>query len=464
MQAKRDYPLFKSIQLINHDYSKTQLLNINLNQLSNKNRISKLLEKINSTSKIRDKSLSQRDSLSDISSEASSHNPSPTLHSSALPIKKDIISAKYQYHKRNISEFTLDEATIKNKNMINDNLLKFIRQNRKSTSNTAKIPSPSRIIEKMNGVINEGYPEHQIDISENTNSINSLLFVPQEKVFPTNPLSNHYFIKPLLSQNLLELSYKENQNVAYKSSMEDKGTFTMYMNSNNNNHLITLFDGHGGSSISSYLQQNFATTFKSKLLQHTSIPKALFNTFISIDKQIHQLDLVNMGSTGTAVYITQENNVNVLYCANIGDTRCMLISPTHIERISCDHRADEPKEKQRIENSGGFVVNGRVNGRLMLSRAFGDFEMKNFGVKAEPHISRKEIHGDIEGNNLFMVLACDGIWDVLSETDVQQIIKYEINKNSNQNNITERMSNTILNSAIVNGAWDNLSLFVVKLT
>ena len=68
MQAKRDYPLFKSIQLINHDYSKTQLLNINLNQLSNKNRISKLLEKINSTSKIRDNSLSQRDSSSDISS------------------------------------------------------------------------------------------------------------------------------------------------------------------------------------------------------------------------------------------------------------------------------------------------------------------------------------------------------------------------------------------------------------
>jgi serine/threonine protein phosphatase PrpC len=63
-----------------------------------------------------------------------------------------------------------------------------------------------------------------------------------------------------------------------------------------------------------------------------------------------------------------------------------------------------------------------------------------------------------------MVLACDGIWDVLSETDVQHIIKYEINKNSNQNNITERMSNTILNSAIANGAWDNLSLFVVKLT
>ena len=464
MQTKRDYPLFKPIQLINHDFSQTQLLNINFNQLSDKNRISKLLEKINTTSKTKDNSLSQKDCLSDISSEASSHNPSPTLHSSALPIKKDNALTKYPYHKRNISEFTLDEKAIKSKNITNDNLLKFIRQNRKNTSNTAKIQSPSRIIEKMNGVTNETCPENQIDISENTNLSNSSMFAPQERVFPTNPLSNHYFIKPLLSQNLLELSYKENQNVPYKSSMEDKGTFTMYMNSNTNNHLITLFDGHGGSSISSYLQHNFATTFKSKLLQHTSIPKALFNTFISIDKQIHQLELVNMGSTGTAVYITKENNVNVLYCANIGDTRCMLISPTHIERLSCDHRADEPKEKQRIENSGGFVVNGRVNGRLMLSRAFGDFEMKNFGVKAEPHISRKEIHSNMEGSNLFMVLACDGIWDVLSEKDVQHIIKYEINKNNNHNNITERMSNTILNSAIANGAWDNLSLFVVKLT
>jgi serine/threonine protein phosphatase PrpC len=44
--------------------------------------------------------------------------------------------------------------------------------------------------------------------------------------------------------------------------------------------------------------------------------------------------------------------------------------------MSKDHKPDDPLEKSRITEAGGFVTEGRVNGNLNLSRALGDLEYK----------------------------------------------------------------------------------------
>ena len=444
----REYPQFQPIQLINHNNNLTDRKDNTFPKLLGMLTFKNNNDNSNSTNET-------CDNTSTGSSDSSSKNTSPNLNSNEITKQE-----QHNEYQRLVLEFTLENEEHIDGDMDNainssNNSNKFRRLNRKPISNTAKVHSPSRIIEYMNGIIK-------------TNNIST----PNKPQHTTNTsihieqsfISSQYVLQPVLSKTIIELSYKENQNIIYNKAMEDKGNFTMYVNSNFNSHLISLFDGHGGSCVSSYLQTNIIKVFKSKLIKYNTTARALFNTFLSLDKQLKQLNIVNMGSTGTCVYITKENNVNIIYCANIGDTRCVLISPTNIERISSEHRASEKKEKQRIENSGGVVINGRVNGRLMLSRAFGDFELKTFGVKAEPHVSRKEINEAVEGKDLFMVLACDGVWDVLSEVDIQNIIKYELAKNDSNNNITERISNTVLNSALSNAAWDNLSVFIVKLT
>ena len=55
----------------------------------------------------------------------------------------------------------------------------------------------------------------------------------------------------------------------------------------------------------------------------------------------------------------------------------------------------------------------------MLSRAFGDWELKSYGVSNEPHITRI----NITDNDKYVVVATDGIWDVLSNEDVVNLFQ-----------------------------------------
>lgn len=109
-----------------------------------------------------------------------------------------------------------------------------------------------------------------------------------------------------------------------------------------------------------------------------------------------------------------------IYCANAGDSRSVLRrrDPAETVALSDDHKPENPDERRRIEACGGFVEENRVNGSLNLSRSFGDFEYKstpnkNFKeqmVTCDPEIRKIER----TPNDDFIVLACDGIWDCLT--------------------------------------------------
>ena len=99
--------------------------------------------------------------------------------------------------------------------------------------------------------------------------------------------------------------------------------------------------------------------------------------------------------------------------------------------------------------------------KLLLTRIFGNYEYKeenendnNKGLICEPFISKIEIDLSIE--NQFLILASDGIWDILSEEEVQNIIK--------KYQDTQKICSIIIKKCLENEAWDNMSVFAVKLT
>ena len=63
----------------------------------------------------------------------------------------------------------------------------------------------------------------------------------------------------------------------------------------------------------------------------------------------------------------------MIYSANIGDSRGVISEKNIATQICEDHKPDNEYEINRITKAGGKVNNGRINGGLNLSRAFGDF-------------------------------------------------------------------------------------------
>lgn len=93
------------------------------------------------------------------------------------------------------------------------------------------------------------------------------------------------------------------------------------------------------------------------------------------DLEVHEKygdHCVTCGSTGVMVIIVG----NTIFCANIGDSRAILSSRKKPILLSKDHKPSDPVEKRRIEEAGGKVRSGRVNGQLGTARAFGDFKYK----------------------------------------------------------------------------------------
>ena len=79
------------------------------------------------------------------------------------------------------------------------------------------------------------------------------------------------------------------------------------------------------------------------------------------------------GCTATVILVTRTE----IICANAGDSRTVMSRGGRAKDMSEDHKPDNSGELSRIQRSGGFVEEGRVNGMLALSRALGDFEYKN---------------------------------------------------------------------------------------
>ena len=245
-------------------------------------------------------------------------------------------------------------------------------------------------------------------------------------------------------------AYKENPNSRFRDYMEDKGRVIQNIKGDPNSSLFCLFDGHGGDQVSKFLQQNFFQYFK-EMLPFNNVRDNLVSLFNNVDSKIKEKDFFNVGATACIIYITKENGQRCLYSANIGDTRSVLISSSEYRRLSYDHRASDPNENERITKEGGFVFGGRVYGILMLSRAFGDWELKLYGVSNVPHITRT----NITNNDLYVVVASDGVWDVFEDVDI-----YEMSKGIND---AKELCNNIVQKSIEKGSTDNISCFVIKL-
>ncbi|KAF3777114.1 putative protein phosphatase 2C 59 [Nymphaea thermarum] len=209
--------------------------------------------------------------------------------------------------------------------------------------------------------------------------------------------------------------------------------------------LFGVFDGHGGARAAEYVKQNLF----SNLIRH---PEFISNTRSAIADAYNQTDSDflksensqnrDAGSTASTAVLVGDR----LLVANVGDSRVVICRDGNAIAVSRDHKPDQTDERQRIEDAGGTW---RVGGVLAVSRAFGDRQLKQY-VVADPEIKEEVIDGSLE----FLILASDGLWDVVTNEEAVSMVKSIEDP--------EEAAKRLMQEAYQRGSADNITCVVVR--
>ena len=248
-----------------------------------------------------------------------------------------------------------------------------------------------------------------------------------------------------------EFSYNENQNENCRKSMEDFSDINPYFYHDEQFKIsfFALYDGFCGKEVAVYLQKKLQQCLLTNIKKNKfDIEKSFGDTFSQMENSIKEIsNSSTCGSTATVVLIVNK----IIYCANIGNTSCYSIySKNQIKKISIDHDCKNQTEIERVKQNGGAIFNKRVFGSLSLTRCFGDFDFKAYGVTSKPTISKKKI-GKEEN---FLIIASDGVWDVIHEEELNGYISKKLS--------ASELSALIINEALRNYSRDNVSCIVIK--
>ncbi|KAJ6817181.1 putative protein phosphatase 2C 11 [Iris pallida] len=211
-----------------------------------------------------------------------------------------------------------------------------------------------------------------------------------------------------------------------------------------------VFDGHGGSRTAEYLKSHLFNNLSSHPDFINDTKAAIVEAFRQTDSNYlneERGQQKDSGSTAaTAVLIGDR-----LLVANVGDSRVVACRSGSAIPLSIDHKPDRRDERERIENAGGFIIwagTWRVGGVLAVSRAFGDKCLKRY-VSAEPEIQEEVIEG-VD----FLIIASDGLWNVVSNMDAVGIVSGISDAEASARKLTEE--------AYARGSSDNITCVVVR--
>uniref|UniRef100_A0A7S1TVS3 PPM-type phosphatase domain-containing protein n=1 Tax=Phaeomonas parva TaxID=124430 RepID=A0A7S1TVS3_9STRA len=203
----------------------------------------------------------------------------------------------------------------------------------------------------------------------------------------------------------------EEMNPAKRNTMEDAHVVQPDLLGDGTASYFGVYDGHGGRGIVEYVEEHLHVKVAEELRAESADKQAaLKRAFQITDAASNQTGITTGGATAAVGLICTEGSERVLYTAGVGDSRAVLCRGGEAFRLTVDHKTDNDLEKMRVEKAGGFFMRDRLLGILAVTRSFGDHGMKDF-VTAEPDTNRVVL----TPNDTMLIIACDGVWDVLSD-------------------------------------------------
>jgi len=258
-----------------------------------------------------------------------------------------------------------------------------------------------------------------------------------------------------------------------------------------------VFDGHGGVQSAEYAgkhlpnnvircHQQRSATRRDGAVDSKRILGALEEAFPLTDRELlSQARRKGFADGTTALFLlfagTDVDDLT-LFTAHVGDCRAVLCRAGTAVRLTQDHRPDRRDEQKRIKEAGGgvFQVSGiwrctsaagaarALDARagfkdsdshlyLSCSRTLGDPELKlNVDRPILSNIPEVSAH-KLLADDMFIVLACDGVWDVLEDQQVVDIVLEHWGDSA-------AAASSIVRKALSTGSGDNLTAQVISLS
>lgn len=255
-----------------------------------------------------------------------------------------------------------------------------------------------------------------------------------------------------------------------------------------------VFDGHGGVHAAEYVGKHLPKAVancyhqrggngKKDKVDGKRLLAAMEDAFPMTDRELLQQARRKGSKDGTTALLVLVAGSQVedltLFVSHVGDCRAVLCRGSTAVRLTQDHRPDRKDEQRRIKEAGGGVfqvagiwrctdakgaaraLDSRAaftendsNLYLSCSRTLGDPELKLNPERPilsnVPDISSLRL----EEKDLLVVLACDGVWDVLSD---QRVVDLALEHWGNP----QAAAAAIVRKALSAGSQDNLTAQVI---
>jgi protein phosphatase 1L len=252
-----------------------------------------------------------------------------------------------------------------------------------------------------------------------------------------------------------------------RDSNEDCHNIILGLNRSDNKmskiNFYGVYDGHGGKYVSKYLSTHLPPLFIHNTVSYPLTINFVNKTYDSLCNDLfnnHEKECTDCGSTCLIVCHFRENNKDFLNILNSGDSRCVLCRNNIGIPLTKDHKPEWPDETNRIKKLGGQIRKDgcvyRIND-LSVSRAFGDKESSKY-VTYRPEIYKYKIRN----KDKFMIIACDGLWDVFSNQDaVNFVLERCYDSSGNRINHNVNISRKLAEKAIHLDSGDNITCIIV---
>ncbi|CAF1336244.1 unnamed protein product [Rotaria sordida] len=191
-------------------------------------------------------------------------------------------------------------------------------------------------------------------------------------------------------------------------------------------------------------------------IDYNQLNDIIKRTFSELDKYLREIAHDDSGSVCIASLI----GPNDIYLINIGDSRGIIISKDgQVLSSTKDHKLTVRKEQQRIRRAGGQITKAtndvlRVENQLAMTRALGDYSLDKHIIPALPDI----IQYRRDSSASFVIIASDGIWDVINNEQVALFVSQRASNKS----LSEIISD-LFDKCLQEESSDNMTAFIIKL-